>query len=107
VPHAEAGDGHVVGGLVAGKDSEGEVLGAAPLELPGGAYPDGVAVQQHPQQQFGVVGGMAVSVIAVRPVERGKAELVDHAEHKPGEVAFGEPVAQVRGEQEGLVAVAA
>jgi hypothetical protein len=50
---------------------------------------------------------MAVSVIAVRPVERDKAELVDHVAHKPGEVAFGEPVAQVRGEQEGLVAVAA
>src|SRR6266540_792089 len=41
------------------------------------------------------------------PVEGCQVELVDHVEDEPGEVAFGQPVAQVRGHQEGLVAVAA
>jgi hypothetical protein len=33
--------------------------------------------------------------------------LVDHITHEPGQVVFGQPVAQVRREQEGLVAIAA
>jgi hypothetical protein len=50
---------------------------------------------------------VAVPVVAVRPVEGLKVELVDHVEDEPGQVAFRKPVAQVRGEQIGLVAVAA
>jgi hypothetical protein len=34
-------------------------------------------------------------------------ELVDDVEDEPGEMSLGEPVAQVRGQQEGLVAIAA
>jgi len=34
VAHAEAGDGHVVGELVAGQHPEREVLTAAPFDLP-------------------------------------------------------------------------
>jgi hypothetical protein len=41
---------------------------------------------------------MAVPVVAVRAVEGCKVDLVDHVEDEPGEVAFGEPVAQVRGQ---------
>jgi hypothetical protein len=50
---------------------------------------------------------MAVPVGAVDAQERLQVELVDHVEHEPGEVAFGQPVTQVGWEQEGLVAVAA
>jgi hypothetical protein len=39
VADAEARDGHVVGGLVAGQHPEGELLDAAPLDLPGGPKP--------------------------------------------------------------------
>jgi hypothetical protein len=105
VPHAEAGDGHVVGGLVAGQDPEGDVLGAAAFDLPGGAHADAVRVQEHPQQGLGVVGGVAVPVGAVHAVEGRQVELVDHVEDEPSQVLVGQPVAQVRREQEGLVAV--
>lgn len=40
---------------------------------------------------------MAVPVTAVLPVDRLKVELADHVENEPGEVAVGQPVAQVRG----------
>jgi hypothetical protein len=50
---------------------------------------------------------MAVPVGAVGAQERLQVELIDHVEHEPGEVAFGQPVAQVGWEQERLVAVAA
>jgi hypothetical protein len=103
----EARDGDVVGRLVGGQHPEGDVFGAAAFDLAGGAHPDGVSVQQHAQQGLGVVGGVAVPVVAVGSVEGLKVELVDHVDHEPGEVAFGEPVAQVGWQQEGLVAVAA
>jgi hypothetical protein len=41
------------------------VLPAAALDLPGGAHPDRVGVQQHAEQGLGVVGGVAVPVVAV------------------------------------------
>ena len=93
----EAGDGHVVGRLIGGQDAEGDVLVAAPLELPGGAHAKAVAVQQHAEQELGIVGGVAVPVVAVGSVEGGKVELVDHVEDEPGEVAGGQPIAQVGG----------
>jgi hypothetical protein len=37
-----------------------------------------------PQQQLGVVGGMAVPVITMRPVERREVELVDDVQDDPG-----------------------
>ena len=49
---------------------------------------------------------MAVPVVAVGQVEGRQVELVDHVQDEPGEMVLGEPVAQVRGQQEGLVAVA-
>ena len=103
---AEPRDGHVVRGVVAGQHAERQVLGAAPLDLPGGAHPDGVGVQQHAQQQLGVVGRSAVPVGPVDGKERSQVELVDHVKHEPGEVVGGQPVAQVRREQERLVAAA-
>jgi hypothetical protein len=107
VPHAEPRDGHMAGDLVAGQHPEGEVLVAAPLDLPGGAHPDGIAVHQHPKQRLGVVGGLAVPVSPRGAQEQVEVELVDHIAHEPGEVIGWQPVAQVRGQQEGLVAVAA
>jgi hypothetical protein len=46
-------------------------------------------------------------IVAMLPIEGLKVELVDDVEDEPGEMAFGQPVAQVRGQQEGLVAVTA
>jgi hypothetical protein len=43
----------------------------------------------------------------MRPVEGRQVDLADHVQDEPGEVAGWEPVAQVRGQQEGLVAVTA
>jgi hypothetical protein len=102
VAGAEAGDGHGVGHRVGGQDPDGDVLGAASFELAGGADPQAVAVEEHAEQQLGVVGGMAVPVVAVDLVEGLKVELVDDVQDEPGEVAVGEPVAQVGREQEGL-----
>jgi hypothetical protein len=106
VAGTEPRDGHVVGGLVGRQDAKSDVLVAAAFELAGGAHADAVAVQQHAQQGLWVVGGMPMAVITVDTVEGLQVELVDHVEDEQGEVAGGEPVAQVGWEQEGLVAVA-
>ena len=62
VADTEARDSHVVRRLVAGKDPEGEVLCAAAFELPGGAHPQAVAIEEHAEQGLGVVGGVAVPI---------------------------------------------
>jgi hypothetical protein len=107
VADPEPRDGHMVGRGVGGQNPEGDVLDAAALDLPGGPHAKAIGVQQHAEQQLGVVGGVAVPVVAVGPVEGRQVELVDHVQDEPGEVAGGEPVAQVGWEQERLVAVAA
>ena len=101
VPHAEAGEGHVIGELVAGQHPEGEVLAAAPLDLPRGAHPDRVAVQQHAQQHLGVVGGMAVPVGAVGAQERLQVQLVDDVQHEPGQVSAGSQSRRSGGSRKG------
>ncbi len=63
---AEPRDGHMVRSLVGGQDAKGDVLLAAPLELPRGAHAQAVAIQQHGEQGLGVVGGVAVPVVAMR-----------------------------------------
>jgi hypothetical protein len=80
VAGAEAGDGHVVGGLVGGKDPEGDVLGAAAFDLPGGAHAQAVAVEEHAQQGLGVVGGVAVPVGPVGTKEGLEVDLVGDVE---------------------------
>jgi hypothetical protein len=95
----------VVGGLVGGQHPEGDVLGAAPFELPGGAHADAVGVQQHTKQEFRIVGGTPVPVGPVGLVERVEVELVDHVQDEAGEVAFGQPVAQVWRQEKRLVRV--
>jgi hypothetical protein len=48
VADPEPRDGHMVGPAVAGQDPEGNVLLQAPLDLPRGADPGAVGIQQHP-----------------------------------------------------------
>ncbi len=95
---AEAGDGHVVGSLVGGQHTEGDVFLAAPFQLPGGAHTKAVAIQQDAEQQLGIVGGVAVAVVPADAVEGAEVELFCDVEEEPGEMAFGKPVAQVRGQ---------
>jgi hypothetical protein len=106
VADPEPGDGHVIGGAVAGKDAEGDVLVAAAFDLAGGADPGAVAIQQHGQQHPGLVGGPAMPIGPIGLQEWAKVELVDHVQDKPGQVTARQPVAQVRWEQKGLVTVA-
>jgi hypothetical protein len=107
VADTEPRDGHMIGRLVAAQYPEGEILDAAPLDLPRGAHPDRIGVQQHTQQGLGVVGRMAAPVSPIAAQERLQVQLVDDVQHEPGQVVGWQPVAQVRGQQKGLIAVAA
>jgi hypothetical protein len=89
VTDREPRDRDVVWGLVGGKDPKRDVLVAASFDLPGGAHVNAVAIEEHGEQGLGVVGGVAVPVVAVGSVEGLKVELVDDVEHEPSEVALG------------------
>jgi hypothetical protein len=101
----EARDGHMIGRAVAAQDPEGEVLGAAPLDLAGGADPGAVGIQQHPQQHPRRIGGPTMPVSSIGLEERTQVELVDDVEDEPGQMVGWQPVAKVWWEQECLVAV--
>ncbi len=51
------------------------------------------------------MGRAAPAVGAIGGVEGLQVELLDRLKHEPGEVVFGEPVAQVRRQQQLLVTV--
>jgi hypothetical protein len=53
------------------------------------------------------VRGAAVAVDAVGSIERPEVELLDRLDHKPGEVVFIQPVAQIRRQQQRLLSVTA
>jgi hypothetical protein len=97
VADAEPRDRHMIGELVGGKDAEDDVFVAAAFELPRGPDPHAVAIQEHAEQGLGVVGRVPLAVVAVGSVEGFEVDLADDVEDEPGEVAGGEPVAQVRG----------
>jgi hypothetical protein len=44
---------------------------------------------------------MAVPIITVNSVKGLQVELVDHVEDEPGEMPFGDPIAQVWGSRKG------
>lgn len=54
---AEPGDGRVVGDLVRRDHTEGDVLGAAPLDPAGGALADAVGVEEQRHHHLRVEGG--------------------------------------------------
>jgi hypothetical protein len=101
VADAEPRNRHVVRGLVGGQHAEGDVFVAAPFDLPGGAHADAVGVEQHAEQGLGVVGGVVLPVVTMRPVEGGQVELVDDVEDEPGEVAFGSQSRRSGGRRKG------
>jgi hypothetical protein len=101
VADAEAGDRHMVGELVASQDPVGEVFGAAPLDLPGGAHPGRIRIQQHPKQGLGVVGGMAMPVSPIATQERRQVELVDDVQDEPGEWSSGSQSRRSGGSRKG------
>jgi hypothetical protein len=98
VAGAEPRDDHVVGGR---QHPEGDVLGQAPFDLPGGAHPDRICVEEHAEEERWVVGGVVVPVGPVRPVEECEVKLVDDVQDEPGQVVGREPIAQVGGSRKG------
>jgi hypothetical protein len=64
---AEPRNGHMIGGVVGSEDPEGDVFDAAAFDLPGGAHPPTVAIQQHAEQQEGLVAVTAQEIISHAP----------------------------------------
>jgi hypothetical protein len=104
VADPEPGDSHMIGLGVAVQDPEGDVFVAAALDLAGGTDPGAVGIQQHRQQHPRRIGRSAVPVSPIGRQEQ--TQLVDHVQNEPGQVALGEPVADIGWEQKRLVTVA-
>jgi hypothetical protein len=93
------------GDLVGADHSEGDVLAAAALDPSRAALADRVGVGEQGQHHLRLVCGVAVAVGAVGGVEGLDIELLDRLDYEPGKVVLGQPVAQIRWQQERLVTV--
>jgi hypothetical protein len=91
--------------LVGRQHAEGDVLAAAPFDLPRGALPDRVGVEQERHHHLRVERRPTPAIVPIGSVERAQLELVDGVQHEPSEVVFGEPLPQARGQKQLLVTV--
>ena len=107
VANPKARDRRVVGHLVRADHPEGDVLAAAALDPPRRALADAAGVSEQGEHHRRVARGPTVAVDAVGAVERPEVELLDHLDHKPGEVVFIQPIAQIRRQQQRLLSVTA
>jgi hypothetical protein len=105
VAHPKARDRRVVGHLVRRDHAEGDVLAAAALDPARASLADAVGVSQQGEHHLRIVRGAAVAVGAVGGVESLEVELLDRLDHKPGEVVFTQPVAQIRRQQQRLLSI--
>jgi hypothetical protein len=69
-------------------------------------FADRVGVGEQRHHHLRIVSGAAVAVGSVGAVEGLEVELRHRVDHEPGEVIGGQPVAQVRRQEQRLVAVA-
>jgi hypothetical protein len=68
--------------------------------------PDRVAVEQQRHHHRRLVRRAAPAVLAIGRIERGQIELGDRLDHEPRQVALGQPLANVRRQQQLLLAIA-
>ena len=106
VADPKPGDRRVVGDLVRADHPEGDVLATAALDPPRASLADAVGVGEQADHHLRLVGGGAVAVGAIGGVEGLEVELLDRLDHEPGEVVVGQPIAQVRRQQQRLVSIA-
>ena len=104
---AELRDRRVIGHLHRGDDLERHITTTAALDLPRGAQPDAVGVEQqanhhHPR----VIRRAALPVRAIRPIKPIEIHLLDRAQHRPHEMILRQPIRQRRRQQQHPSAVA-
>jgi hypothetical protein len=102
----EAGDRRVVRDAVGGDHPVGDVLAAVELDRARGALLGRVRVEQQGDHHRGLVGGRAVAVRAVVGVEGVQIHLFDGVDDEPREMVLGQPLAQRRRHQKGLLTIA-
>jgi hypothetical protein len=90
---------------VGGDDAEGDVFLAGALDRPRRACPTRVCVEQHRDDHRRLERSAAVTVGAISGVERVEVHLRDGVDDKPREVPLGQPLADVRRQQERLLAI--
>ena len=101
----EPRDRRVIRDLMGGDDAKGNVFLAGPLDRPRRPSPARVGVEQQRDHQRRLKRRAAVPVSAVSRIERGQVHVRNGVDDQPREVPLGQPLADVRRQQERLPAV--
>jgi hypothetical protein len=102
----EPGDRRVVGSLPGGDHAAGHVLQADALNAACRSRSARPAVQQQRDHHRRLIGRSAVAVLAIGGVERRGIHHADGVDDEPGQVVLGQPLPNVRRQQERLLAIA-
>jgi hypothetical protein len=92
--------------LVGGQPPSGEVLEGGFLESSGTRHADTVAVEEDLELEARVEGGEPTRLVVVAREEGGQVEMiVNDLRDDAREVVLGEPLVELRREEEGLLGV--
>ena len=93
----------MIGILVGHNKAEGDRVVCRPLQLAAGEHARGVAVNQKPNQQAGMVAGRARAAIGF--AHRREVQLIDDIHYKPRQMIFRQPIINGRRQQIGSLTV--
>src|SRR5258707_15412708 len=101
---AELGDGVVVGMLVAGKITEGNVLERARLNLARTVHPRRIAVQKQANHHLRRVSRLTTAILLrIRGIDGAQIQRRYNVHQKARQVPIGKPIVKRRRKQKSLV----
>ena len=101
----EPRDRRVIRSLLRRQHAERNILFARPLDLPRRARPARVRVEQQRHHHRRVIGRPAAAVPPIGGIEAVEVHLADSLQDEPREVAFWQPLPDIRRHQKRLLAI--
>jgi hypothetical protein len=98
-------DGRVIGLVLGGDHSVGDVLNARALDRPRGPHPARVRIEQQRHHHRRFIGRPRPPVTAIGAIERAEIHRRDGVQNEPREVILRQPLAHIGRHQERLLAI--
>jgi hypothetical protein len=99
-------DRRVIGALLGRDHAKRDVLHARPLDHPRRRHPTRIGIQQQRHHHRRVIRRPAAPIDAIRRIERIEVHLGHRVDDKPRQMTGRQPLANIRRQQERLLAIA-
>ena len=106
VADTEPRDRRVIGCLLCRDHAVGDILHAAPLDPPRGAFAPRIGIDQQRHHHRRLKGRPAPPILAVGAIKRRQIHLLNRPQHEPRQMVLRQPIPWVRRHQERLLTIA-